>query len=186
MVRRSAIDAVGLFAEQYRSAADYRFLALLSRAFRANMIAVPCAIKHYGGPGGALAEGHLSLDANEYRYAVKRLPLFDEMFRREAGTDPELERIRGLYLAFAGRTALESGRRADALPHLREAAQAVPGDAEVRKLLRLARLVPSGRLAAACLRYDAQVREIASAWRAGELSAGEIARKAWRRTLRLR
>ena len=112
VLTRKALDTIGLFPENYRTAADYRFLGMLYRQYQANMITLPGAIKHNKAVGGRdLAEAHLATGLNEYRYATRRLTLFDEMFWNERKSDPEINRIRGLYQYYAGRTALEHGKK---------------------------------------------------------------------------
>ena len=59
VLTRHALETIGPFLENYRSAADYRFLGKLFRHFRANMITIPSALKHdVGASGGRLAEEH--------------------------------------------------------------------------------------------------------------------------------
>lgn len=164
MVTRHALEVVGPFLENYRTAADWRFLALLSRTFRANLIAVPCAIKHDTAIGGqALSEGHLAAGAHEYRYAEQRLRLFDELFREESRLDPETRRIRGLYQLYAGCTALELGKRGAALVHLREACGANPRLWRAQLLRAMAAMVPSDALAGRIYRLGLRLYYLAQA-----------------------
>ncbi|MCR4347472.1 MAG: glycosyltransferase [Sulfuricaulis sp.] len=161
ILTRKALDTIGLFPENYRTAADYRFLGLLYRNFRANMISLPGAIKHNKAVGGRdLAEAHLATGVNEYRYAVHRLPLFDELFWNERKTDPEIKRIRGLYQYYAGRTALEHGKRKEALVHLREASDAVPGLWQARWLGLFVRIIPSIRIASGLYCFNLYLRYV--------------------------
>jgi len=46
VLTRAALDAVGPFTTHTRSAADYRFLCRLARAFPAHMIGIPSAVKY--------------------------------------------------------------------------------------------------------------------------------------------
>ena len=46
VLTRAALEAVGPFTTHTRSAADYRFLCRLARAFPAHMIGVPSATKY--------------------------------------------------------------------------------------------------------------------------------------------
>ncbi len=86
---------MGPFKDNVRTAADYNFLAALSRSFTAHMISIPGAINHRAGPSGRkLAEDHLATGRNEYRYATTRLRLLDEVFADPAERDEELARIR--------------------------------------------------------------------------------------------
>ena len=161
MLTRGALEKVGLFAEDYRTAADYRFLASLCRFYRANLIGVPGASKHHQAAGNRpLAEGHLATGVHEYRYAVHRIPLFDGLFGEAARTDPELGRIRGLYLLYAGRTALALGKRPEAIAHLREAVAAVPDYGQARRLLAVARCLPAGPLGQSIYRKGRRLVEV--------------------------
>ena len=182
LVTRRAIESVGKFLGHYRTAADYRFLALLSREYRANMIAVPGAIKHHAGEGGrALAEDHLAAgrsNQNKYRYAAHRLPLFDEFFRDPSQPDPENERIRGLYQLYAGRTALELGMPSEAAMHLREAVRTLPEHRSAYRWLLLLRIFPSGKLACGLYRWTMRLRHLGKALWRGDLSLNTLLRKA--------
>lgn len=184
VLTRKALDTIGLFPENYRTAADYRFLGLLYRQYRANMITLPGAIKHNKAVGGRdLAEAHLATGFNEYRYASKRLPLFDEMFWNERKSDPEINRIRGLYQYYAGRTALEHGKRKEALVHLREASDAVPGLWQARWLGLFVRIIPSIRIAGALYRFNLYLRYIARRIASEGLGPIDLTRLAVRKLL---
>jgi hypothetical protein len=185
VLTREALATVGDFLPTYRTAADYRFLGLLYRNFRTNMIAVPAAIKHDDNvTGGALHEGHLATGPNEYRYAVHRLPLYDEFFQQGREDDAELRRIRGYYLAYAGRIAVEQGRRREAIQHLGDAARANPRLWSAHALRALVRLMPSDE---ATKRLYGSYRDAWFAFRelkSGRLGPGELVRKATRRITR--
>jgi glycosyltransferase involved in cell wall biosynthesis len=136
VVRREAIDAVGLFLPHYRTAADYRFLGLLFRRSEAFMIGVPLAIKHLTASGGAtLNESHLATGRHEYRYASHRLPLYDEFFwSGDRVGDLELGRIRARYHLYAAQAALECEMVDAAREHLK---QALDGDSALFAAKRL-------------------------------------------------
>jgi glycosyltransferase involved in cell wall biosynthesis len=149
VVRREAVAALGPFPTRFRSAADYRFLALLAREYRANMISVPLAVRHNKGVGGAqLAEDHLASGPAEYRFALNKLAFFDELYRDPRRGDPEIERVRSFHLFAAGKSALGSGQRPEAIRLLRDARRAHPRRLEAWWLEALARVVPDHRLAA--------------------------------------
>ena len=179
VLSRRALDTIGLFPENYRTAADYRFLGLLYRQYVANMITLPGAIKHNKATGGHdLAEAHLASGANEYRYAAQRLPLFDDLFWNERRADPEISRVRGLYQFYAGRTALEHGKRQEALEHLREACEAMPGLWRARGLRLLVWAVPSGRIGGRVYGFCLYLRYLARRIASKELGAFEVVRLA--------
>jgi glycosyltransferase involved in cell wall biosynthesis len=184
VITRQALAAVGDFLPNYRTAADYRFLGLLYRNYRTNLIALPAAIKHSDGvSGGALAEGHLATGPNEYRYAIHRLPLYDEFFQQGRETDEELRRIRGYYLAYAGRVAAEHGRRKEAIQHLGDAARANPRMRSARLLQMLVRLMPNSeatkRLFQVYQRAEWTMRGLSS----GRITPADLVRKAGSRIL---
>jgi len=159
VLTRHALETIGPFLENYRSAADYRFLGKLFRHFRANMITIPSALKHdVGASGNHLTEGHLATGANEYRFALNRLALFDELFWNEHKSDPEINHIRGLYQAYTGRTALELGMRQAALDHLREASTFAPGLWRVYVLRFLTWLSPSDLMAGRLYRLYLKIK----------------------------
>jgi len=182
MLRRQALDRIGPFLEKYRTSADYRFLALLSREFRTNLISLPCAIKHEQGINGRpLAEDHLATGASQYRYSVNRLQLFDELFYIPSQADPELRQVRGHYQLFAGRKALMLGKRTEAMAHLKEACKAMPAHHAAHWLLRFVRAIPSDRAAGATYRAFLRLSELVRAIRSGKLTTAEILQKLWRR-----
>lgn len=123
VLTRHALETIGPFATHARSAADYRFLCQLARAFRANMIAVPSATKFDRAVGAqALKQGHLATGQGQYRFETNFLAFFDEMFANPMRGDPEIERLRRYYSLNAGRAALRLGKRHEAREHLRSAA----------------------------------------------------------------
>ncbi len=153
VITRTALEAVGPFKDNVRTAGDYNFLAALSRRFTAHMLSVPGAIKHATGPSDRkLAEDHLATGRNEYLYATTRLRLLDEVFSDPAEQDEELARIRGLFHFYAGKVALRSGDRGNALEHLRQSRQALPDSRPILWHQRFAGLVPSSLLCGALYR----------------------------------
>lgn len=186
MLTREAFQKVGEFLPQYRTAADYRFLGLLFRNYRANMISAPAAIKHSKAPGGQeLAEGHLATGNHEYRYAVHRLPLYDEFFWNGRESDEELRRIRGLYQWYAGRVAAQLGKRREAIQHLGEACAAVPPLWSARALQGWMRIAPSDTAASEGCRLFLDAERAVRAVMEGTLSPTDLARKAARRVARI-
>jgi hypothetical protein len=146
LVSREAVDRVGLFLEDYRTAADYIFLAALAKQYQTHMIAVPAAVKYeYRNDGTSLEEPHLATGINEYRYASKRIDLFRMLFPDTA--DGELKRIHGLYELYAGRVALRSGNRSSALQHFSIASECGVGNAAIHLTAKIAGWLPSDQLA---------------------------------------
>ena len=123
MLTRHAVDTVGKFATHTRSAADYHFLARVARAFRINMIAVPCATKHDRAPAGAvLQQGHLASGLGSYRFETNKLAFFDDLFMSANQVSEEVQTLRRFHSYGAARAALRDGLRSEAIRHLREAA----------------------------------------------------------------
>jgi len=182
MLRREALYRVGPFPEEYRTTADYRLLALLSREYRTNLIAVPCAIKHeLGSNGQALAEDHLATGNSQYRFAMNRLRLFDELFYTPNQTDPEIVRVRGLYQLFAGRKALLLGKRTEAKEHFSEARRSLPDLWVVWWFRTYVRLIPHGPAAGAAYRFGIRIRNALQAVFSGQLTLANILHKIGRR-----
>ena len=182
MLKRQALEDVGLFLENYRTAADILLLASLSRRFQANLIAVPCAIKHAAAINSqALVEDHLASGVNEYRYAINRLPLFDELFLTSGQSDPETGRIRGLYHLYAGRTALRLGMRRETLMHLRDAVRAIPDHRRARWLLTLAYCLPTGAMASSVYRNSRRLHELTTSLLTGRQTMSGLIKKLWQR-----
>ena len=184
VLSREALATVGEFLPSYRTAADYRFLGLLFKNYRASMISIPSAIKHnMAADGRDLAEGHLASGAHEYRFAVHRLPLYDEFFRVGREHDEELRRIRGLYLWYAGRVAARLGKRREAVEHLAGACEALPSLLPARALHALMIALPSdataGAVYRAYLEWQVALRLVA----AGKLSVSDLVRKVGRRVV---
>lgn len=148
VMTRHALETVGPFVTTCENAADFRFLALLARHFRANMISVPSAIKHDRAAGAELAEAHLATGRNAYRFALNKLGFFDELFYRRRPDDEEVQRIRAVYQLLAARTALRLGDRKAAREHLAEAARGYPGSWDIRTLRVLAAILRFGPRAA--------------------------------------
>jgi glycosyltransferase involved in cell wall biosynthesis len=186
VVTREAVDIVGDFLPTYRTAADYRFLGMLFRHFKVWMIAVPAAVKHSKAPGGQeLAEGHLATGAHEYRFAVHRLPLYDEFFWKGRESDDELRRIRGLYQWYAGRVAAQLGKRPEAIRHLKEAYSAVPPLWSARLLRTWMQLAPTDAVASRGYTAVVDAREAVRNVALGKLSPAEFVEKAVRRVARI-
>jgi glycosyltransferase involved in cell wall biosynthesis len=123
MLTRHALQTVGDFATHTRSAADYHFLCRLARAFPINMIGVVCATKHDRAPAGAvLSQGHLASGIGSYRFETNKLGFFDELFMNAREPSEEIQTLRRFHSYAAARAALNDGKRAEAIRHLREAA----------------------------------------------------------------
>jgi glycosyltransferase involved in cell wall biosynthesis len=180
VLTRRAVETVGPFTTHTRSAGDYRFLCLLARMFRANMIGVPSAIKYARGIGArALKQDHLATGVGAYRFEVNKLGFFDELFWQPRRGDTEIDLLRCYYSFNAGRAALRLGRRIDAIDHLRAAAQLKPKLWRAYLGLAVARF-PSDRVVRSTYRLAQRATDICERLIKGELTFGSI----WRRLVR--
>jgi glycosyltransferase involved in cell wall biosynthesis len=185
LITRHALDVVGYFRDDVRTAADYAFLIKLSKHFPAAVIGVPSAIKYEKGHGGSeLAEAHLATGRNEYRYAVTRIGLLEDAFGDQLATDPELPKIHGLFHLYAGRTALELGMPAKARDHLNRTRRVLPDLAEVPRLLWFARLVPWGGLSKRLYRGWLRLKDLVNSVQTGDLTLAKLVARVRRRLLR--
>jgi glycosyltransferase involved in cell wall biosynthesis len=175
LVRREAVDAVGPFDAQARTAADFRFFSMLYRRYRANMISLPSAIKYeYGAHGRHLAQGHLATGTNQFKYALAKLSYFDQAFLAAADGDPEIMRVRALHQLSAARTAIALGLRAEARSLLRDVRRHLPQLIVPHVLIGLLRLVPSDRWVRAIYRSMLTIAYYASMITATRLSPRKL------------
>jgi hypothetical protein len=156
VLRRETAERVGPFDTSYPIASDFGWLASLCRIARTNTISAPGCIKHDFSPGRRkLVESHLATGKTALQFAKDLLRWHEELFWAGSRTDPELTAIRGLCQLYAGRIALSTGEREQALEQLRGAAAVLPGPT-APALLWLARLVANPRASrvayAACAR----------------------------------
>jgi hypothetical protein len=166
MLRREALETIGEFSTDTRSAADFRFMGLLCKHFPAAMIALPSAVKHENAPQGQKLQcDHLASGAGAHRFEVNKLKFFDELFFSQNPNDPELQAIRRHYELWVGRTALAGGLLPQARQHLRLAMSWRPAFWSASLLWLLACLAPSSAAGALALR----------GWEVGS----RIARRLW-------
>ncbi|MCK6427141.1 MAG: glycosyltransferase family 2 protein [Burkholderiaceae bacterium] len=162
MLRREALPQIGEFSTATRSAADFRFMALLCRNYPAAMIAVPCAHKHENNVGGRkLKCDHLASGAGAHRFEVNKLRFFDELFFQANPQDRDLAVIRRHYQLWAGRTAVAAGLETPALEYLSQALSWHPAFWSAAVLWLLVRLVPNIRHSAALLRLWTTLTRVA-------------------------
>lgn len=183
LLTREAVDAVGPFPAQYRSAADYWFLARLAERFRVNMITVPGAVRHQRGVRGRpLGQDHLATGRGEYLFAKNKLAFFDELYAAREGADAEIGRIRGLRQLDAARAALALGLGNAAREHLAQARRALPGRREPELLALLLRAAPSDAVARAVYRGGVRASSLARAVTSGRVMPGSVWRRIGRRS----
>jgi glycosyltransferase involved in cell wall biosynthesis len=120
VLRRSALETVGLEDPAYNIAADYHFIATLCRQFRANFIGLPTYVKHeLTSSGDVPFSDHIATGSTGLVCAQDMLRSFDDLFWRERKDDPELSALRALKLFSLAQTSLQYGKRADALQYLK-------------------------------------------------------------------
>ena len=163
VITRQALETVGPFVTHCRNAADYRFLAVLARSFRANMIGILGAIKHDRAyDDHRLTTGHLATGKNEYTFAVNKLTFFDELYWSYRQNDRELGLIRCHHQLYAGQAALGLGQRQQALAHLREACRSTPRLWRAHLLRIFISLLPSDTMAAVAYQFILRLGCLAS------------------------
>jgi glycosyltransferase involved in cell wall biosynthesis len=146
VVTRAALERVGTPDTKYKVASDYAWLALLCRAFTANMVNAPGTIKHEHAAGKELlVEGHLVTGKTALRFHQDMLQIFEDLFWKDATDDQELRGIRAYRHFKIAEVLLAGGKRRAALEHLEQAVQGYRGlDAKAARWL--ARLVPQDQL----------------------------------------
>jgi glycosyltransferase involved in cell wall biosynthesis len=185
MITRHAFETVGPFVTGITSAECYRFLGLLAKNFRANMIGVPSAVKYQHAVGAVpLKEGHLATGRNSYTFEVNKIAQFGELYADEFASDPELSLIKLHYELDAGFAALIAGKRERAVQHLNAAARWRPRLRQAYPLLALARLSPTDQVAARVMQSWERAVGIAERLQGGHTTMGELGRKASGKLLR--
>lgn len=166
LITRTALNVVGPFREEFRNAADFHFLASLSRHFRANMIGLPCAFKHEKtAKAKSVKEEHLAAGRNSYRLVATHLQFFEELFLC-ADAEVELFLLHRWHHLECGRAALRLGKRREALRHLRKAALPRRILWRAYPLWAIAGLSLHGRFAALVYRTLLKAEELSSRiWR---------------------
>jgi glycosyltransferase involved in cell wall biosynthesis len=147
VIRRTALETVGLPRARYSFASDFYFMALMCRHFRANYLSVPTYIKHELTPDGGLpAEGHIATSDTVLNCKADMLRAFDDLFWNGGSDDREVRALRALRQFTLGQVALQLGKRDVALTYLKAAREHLPHFWEAIALEGLVRAVPSPRL----------------------------------------
>ena len=178
VLTRHALETIGPFTTRTRNAADLRFLGLLAKHFRANMIAVPCAVKYERAHGTQeLNQGHLARGANSYSFEVNKMAYFEELFADQFAADAELLLVRRHYQYAAGVAALRWDGRHNAMRHLGAAACWQPRLRAAYALWLLARMAPSDRSATRLLNGVLRVADVWTRLLRGQLSPAALGKK---------
>jgi glycosyltransferase involved in cell wall biosynthesis len=122
VMRRTALEIVGLPQTRLSTGSDFHFMASLCRNFNANYLSIPTFIKHeLNSEGKDLALSHVVTGASSLRFHKDLLHAWDELFWDDRPHENELTRLRGSMLFQTGVVALEAGERDEALRFLEEA-----------------------------------------------------------------
>ncbi len=152
VITRHAMETLGPQDTNSPAASDFGYLAALCREFPMNMLSIPGCIKHeYGIGKKRIAEDHIVTGRAAVRFHREVLRYLDLFYLSAAPDDPELMALRAFRQFLVGKAALSKGERDVALANLSSAARHYPGT-DVAALLWLARLIPSGALAALAYR----------------------------------
>jgi glycosyltransferase involved in cell wall biosynthesis len=182
VLRRMALDEVGLQDARYALAADQHLVAKLCLKFRANFIATPTYIKHELAEKGALpAETHLATGRTALRFLRDMLRTFDDLFWLARPDDRELRAIRSLMQLDMAQVALKNGQRDEGLECLREARKGLPRFWRAITLQWLARYLRSPQRSVSiwdtCNRGMDALRQLGRR----EISMRDLCHKAWAR-----
>jgi glycosyltransferase involved in cell wall biosynthesis len=147
VIRKTAIEAVGLQNPTYNLAADYHYMGLLCRNFRANFLGLPTYVKHELTSNGELpASTHIATGTTSFIFGQDMIRSFDNLFWQERKDDPELTALRGVHLFGLAQAALRHGERDAALRYLKEVRQSGNGHYRMLALEGFVRCLPHANL----------------------------------------
>ena len=147
VIRKTAIETVGLQNPTYNLAADYHYMGLLCRNFRANFLGLPTYVKHELTSSGELpASTHIATGTTSFIFGQDMLRSFDNLFWNERKNDAELTALRGVHLFGLAQAALRHGERDAALRYLKEARQSGKSHYRMFALEGFVRCVPHADL----------------------------------------
>ncbi len=178
VIRRSALEKVGLPQTRLATGSDYHFMASLCRNFNANYLSLPTFIKHeLNTEGKDLALSHVVTGTSSLRFHKDLLHAWDELFWDDRPHESELIRLRGSMLFTTGVVALEAGERDEALRFLQQARASHQGW-KALALSAFIRCLPTARSSQqvwfAFTRSSAALRDLFS----GHVTLWELVRKA--------
>ncbi|HKE32111.1 MAG TPA: hypothetical protein VKD65_10335, partial [Candidatus Angelobacter sp.] len=147
VIRKTAVETVGLQNPTYNLATDYHYMGLLCRNFRANFLGLPTYVKHELTSSGELpASTHIATGTTSFVFGQDMLRSFDNLFGQERKDDPELTALRGVHLFGLAQAALRHGERDAALRYLKEARQSGTGHYRMLALEGFVRCLPHADL----------------------------------------
>jgi glycosyltransferase involved in cell wall biosynthesis len=148
MMRRAALEKVGLPQTRFKTGSDFHFMATLCRTFGTSYLSIPTFIKHeLATEGQSLAFGHVVTGRTALTFARDMCRTWDELFWEYRRDDRELLALRGIRLFHLAEIALEFGERDEALKSLQEARQSMPHFWKAIALEGLVKCLPGPELA---------------------------------------
>jgi len=147
VIRRTALDVVGLPQSRLATGSDFHFMASLCRNFRANYLSVPTFIKHeLNTEEKPLLLSHVVTGSTALQFLKDLQHAWEELFWTEGGLDSELQQLRGIRLFHIALAALEVGEREVAIQYLREARKNLNGSWMVLAVEGFAICIPNDRI----------------------------------------
>jgi len=179
VMRRTALESVGLPQARLATGSDFHFMASLCRSFKANYLSLPTFIKHeLNTEGKDLALSHVVTGTSSFRFHKDLLHAWEELFWAGREPEDELVRLRGSMLFTTGVVALEAGARDEALRFLKEARASRQGYLKALALSAFVGCFPNPTLSQQAwltlTRTSAAVKEFLS----GHVTLWELMRKA--------
>ena len=127
VIRRTALDVIGLPETRWSTGSDYHFMASLCRNFRTNYLSVPTFVKHELNAKGQIpALGHVVSGKTALTFMQDWERAWEDLFWVNRSSDPELVVLRGMREYWIAKVAVEFGERELALNCLKEARKSVP------------------------------------------------------------
>jgi glycosyltransferase involved in cell wall biosynthesis len=127
VIRRSAIDALGLPEARWRTGSDYHYLARLCAAYPANFLSIPTFVKHEFAMDNQLPQhGHIVTGKSAVRFIKDFHAAWEDLFWSENCADKDTRGIRSLRLYWMAKIAMAHGERELALDWLQQAHKGLP------------------------------------------------------------
>jgi glycosyltransferase involved in cell wall biosynthesis len=147
VVRRTALETVGLPDEHYHIASDFHFMATLCKHFRANFLSLPTYVKHELTTDGSIpVESHVATGTKMLRCKEDMLRAYDDLFWKTDTDDHDLCGLRGLRQLGVAQVALNAGERETALQYLKAARRSLPHFWEAIALELFVKALPQAEL----------------------------------------
>ncbi len=145
---KEAFEAIGGFANQYKTAEDYDFLTRLCKNYRVNFLPFPGAIKNeFQDSGQKLKEEHLASGKNTLYFAINYLERFEVIFLKNNPDNKELLGIKVQNATYVSEVALRAGQKEIARKYAEAALEIEPNIFRARIILNLLKFTPSVKIA---------------------------------------